>query len=449
MDVQYELDHARSVWADRTQAFPDFLVVEPIETCNLRCIMCHMNYIKPSKKRLDIDKALDRLAELPEGTEVMLGTAYEPTAHPEIIRFLRGLRGLGLRLKMTTNGTLMTPRVIDAMVEAEVEHITISFDGIRKETYEWIRQRADWERATQRIRDLRQAFLGTDTVFMINNVLMQKNLGELVETADFWEAEQMHMLNIIPMAVRLEDPSLESQSLENSVSEVADMLEQVIDHVLLTDMKMLVTGPFSTIPELVDKVALVQAKTERRNPEALGWSPGYSSAKGTGFGLPSTCAAPFKMAHIRPDGRFNLCGNFPIGNIHDQSISTLWHTAHAALVRNAVVENGKNCDSCDFKRCILGEDFGNDSYRPFRRGGNQLSQIPVEVIDIGASVVYEWFGDYYAIPREAQEKARASGIPIEPLLRFFDADRWNILVDQTLDGLCDKLGLPQMTADAS
>jgi len=372
----------------------------------------------------------------------MLGTAYEPTAHPEIIRFLHGLSELGLRLKMTTNGTLMTPRVIDAMLAAKVEHITISFDGIRKETYEWIRKRADWDMATKRIRDLRLAFKGTDTVFMINNVLMQKNLGELVETAEYWEREEMHMLNNIPMAVRLEDPSLGVQSLENHLQELEVELEKLIDHALETKMRLVVTGPVTSIPGLSEKYSRMMESCQRRDPDSEGWNPGYSHARGTGYGLPSSCAAPFKMAHIRTDGRFNLCGNFPVGSITNQPISVLWKSAHAALVRQATVANRKNCDSCDFKRCILGEDFGNDSYRPFRRGGNMLKQIPDEIIDIGSHIVYEWFGEYYAIPCAARKTAAASGIGIEPLLRFFDAEAWQIVVDETLDGLCDKLGIP-------
>jgi len=71
-----------------------------------------------------------------------------------------------------------------------------------------------------------------------------------------------------------------------------------------------------------------------------------------------------------------------------------------------------------------------------------LKQIPDEIIDIGSHVVYEWFGDYYAIPDASRKTAAASGIGIEPLLRFFDAERWHIVSDVTLDGLCDKLGIP-------
>lgn len=442
MDPRVEFMEAHAKWADRTQALPDFLVVEPIETCNLRCIMCHMNYIEPAKTRLDIDLALERLAELPAGTCVMLGTAYEPTAHPEILRFLQGLKGLGLRLKMTTNGTLMTPKVIDAMLAAEVEHITISFDGIRKETYEKIRQRANWETATKRIRDLRQAFLGTDTVFIINNVLMKENIGELVETAEYWEAEQMHMLNLLPMAVRLDDPALAAQSLEDSLDVVEAALDEVLDVALDREMRLVITGPMSTIPKLAEKNRRLKESGRRRNPDARGWDPGYSLGKGTGYGLHSPCAAPFKMAHIRPDGRFVLCGGFPVGSIANASISELWHSAHASLVREATVSNPKNCDSCDFKRCILGEDFAADAYRPFRRGGNMLVQTPTEIADIGSHAVFEWFGDFYAVPQQARQNAAAMGVPDEPMLRFFQAERWGIEQAPTIDALCDKLGLP-------
>src|SRR5262245_47569477 len=60
---------------------PELVQIEPIHTCNLRCVMCHVSYEKLSHRRLDVPLLLERLRGL-EGRWIDLGGMYEPAAHP-------------------------------------------------------------------------------------------------------------------------------------------------------------------------------------------------------------------------------------------------------------------------------------------------------------------------------------------------------------------------------
>ncbi len=128
---------------------PEVLEIEPIHTCNLRCIMCHVSYEKLSKQRLDI-KFLDHIQGL-EGKWAKLGSLYEPVAHPDFDRIVRGLTERGMDIDLITNGTLFTASLIERIKDCNFANVTISFDGVRPETYERIRARANFVMAIERI----------------------------------------------------------------------------------------------------------------------------------------------------------------------------------------------------------------------------------------------------------------------------------------------------------
>src|SRR6185436_6009635 len=84
---------------------PEMIEIEPIHTCNLRCVMCHVSYETLSHARLDVEVLLRHLRGL-EGCYAAVGATHEPAAHPQFGRLIRGLHERGMRIQFTTNGTL-------------------------------------------------------------------------------------------------------------------------------------------------------------------------------------------------------------------------------------------------------------------------------------------------------------------------------------------------------
>ena len=54
---------------------PELIEVEPVHTCNLRCIMCHVPYEKMSKQKLDVDRTLEHLKGV-DGRWMTIGSMY-------------------------------------------------------------------------------------------------------------------------------------------------------------------------------------------------------------------------------------------------------------------------------------------------------------------------------------------------------------------------------------
>jgi len=91
--------------------------------CNLRCPYCHNQELLPRKPGTvsweDAVAFLRRSKRLIDGVVI---TGGEPTIHPDLLRFIAGIKREGLLVKLDTNGTnpdmlqcLMEEKLIDAV----------------------------------------------------------------------------------------------------------------------------------------------------------------------------------------------------------------------------------------------------------------------------------------------------------------------------------------------
>ena len=91
--------------------------------CNFRCPFCHNGHLLDGVGAPDDpseDDVLARLASLAARLQGVVVTGGEPTLHPGLADFLGRIRGLGLAIKLDTNGsrpdvlaTLLAARLLD------------------------------------------------------------------------------------------------------------------------------------------------------------------------------------------------------------------------------------------------------------------------------------------------------------------------------------------------
>ena len=169
--------------------------------------MCHVSYMAAEPRPfLDIE-LLDKLEAL-RGSYVVLGSSFEPMLHPDFARIVRRLTEWGCTLEMVTNGTMLEGEKLEAILAANFARIYISFDGIRKETYEYIRRGSDHGETLRKIRNLRDRMSHRKTHFSVNSVIMRRNMGELIEMIDYWDQAGFDSLAFIYMVSRSERPDV-------------------------------------------------------------------------------------------------------------------------------------------------------------------------------------------------------------------------------------------------
>lgn len=163
--------------------------------CNLRCRMCHFSFdhVFHQPAKFTSPALFERMAAsaLPLAHTLVLSASNEPLISPHFIDILKiAARYSVPELLFLTNGQLLSSKIADAILETGVTQVQISIDGATKETYEYIRRGAQFDRLVRNLEYLsaRKLELGRAAPrLQFNVVLMQRNLEELPLFVDLAE----------------------------------------------------------------------------------------------------------------------------------------------------------------------------------------------------------------------------------------------------------------------
>ncbi|MEG6615466.1 putative heme d1 biosynthesis radical SAM protein NirJ1 [Peptococcaceae bacterium 1198_IL3148] len=101
-------------------------------TCNLKCRHCYSNSDgQKYENEMTTEEGQQFLRDLAEfKVPVVLFSGGEPLARPDFFQLAAYARELGLRVTISTNGTLITPEVAQRIKDIGVGYVGISLDGI-------------------------------------------------------------------------------------------------------------------------------------------------------------------------------------------------------------------------------------------------------------------------------------------------------------------------------
>lgn len=128
----------------------------------------------------------------------------EPMLHPEIYRMVAWAAERDCLTTMTSNGTVLNERNSRALLEAGMNRLTISVDGMRPESFDAIRLGASFEKVTRDLTGLVSLAreIGGDFELGIAFTLQEANAVDLPLTLDWMEkvgARKLHLkqLNVL------------------------------------------------------------------------------------------------------------------------------------------------------------------------------------------------------------------------------------------------------------
>ncbi len=154
--------------------------LEPTFRCNLGCEMCP----RFSSQDPFLDMTLDTYARIHEA----MGYAHtvdftgwgEPLLHSRIYEMVAMAREKGCLTSMTSNGTALNERNSLALIDAGMNRLTVSVDGMRPETFDKIRIGASFEKITVNLRRLADwAERRGDLELAVAFTLQEENAGDL------------------------------------------------------------------------------------------------------------------------------------------------------------------------------------------------------------------------------------------------------------------------------
>jgi sulfatase maturation enzyme AslB (radical SAM superfamily) len=143
-------------------AYPQSILLEPTNACNLRCRMCPA-YGEGVKKSRDIGfiqkdvwiNAIDEIGSWPSHVNLDIHGAGEPLLHPnffDIISYAKSKKNI--IVGFLCNATLLDQKKSKAVIELDVDWVCFSVDGAEKEIFEYYRKGASLDTVEENIRNL-------------------------------------------------------------------------------------------------------------------------------------------------------------------------------------------------------------------------------------------------------------------------------------------------------
>jgi radical SAM protein with 4Fe4S-binding SPASM domain len=177
--------------AERVPALPVEYIVETTAKCNLYCPMCPRETHKQPKEDMTA-QIFERLVSGASRTaeHMMLIGLGEPLMDSEIFDRIEFCERHGVSTLLSTNGTLLDERAAQKLLDSPLAHVTLSFDGASKETFEQYRKGARFEKVRDNfVRFARMKHQrGLKLQIVVQMVRLPGNAHEVDEFRRFWSA---------------------------------------------------------------------------------------------------------------------------------------------------------------------------------------------------------------------------------------------------------------------
>ncbi|HVN74118.1 MAG TPA: radical SAM protein [Methanoregula sp.] len=319
--------------------------------CNLSCTHCYSGSgpACATEGELTTSEAkgvIDDLADA--GVPLILFTGGEPLVRPDIMELASHARSRGLRMALSTNGTLITPDIARRIKESGIGYAGISLDGANAETHDRFRNSPGaFERTLAAFAACREAGLRCG----VRVTLTKENCGELealIDLALSLGASRFCLYWLVP-AGRGSESYDRLQLSRDEVTGALDLLYRKAKEIDPSSME------FLTVDAPQDCIHLL------RSMEADG-SEDLADARGLLESMHGGCSAGTRVADIDAHGNVYPCQfarspGFLVGNVRDRPFSSLWNDpANPVLARfrKKDARFGGRCAGCTHRELCGG-----------------------------------------------------------------------------------------------
>jgi radical SAM protein with 4Fe4S-binding SPASM domain len=168
---------------------PAVIVWNFTNRCNLQCLHCHQSSTTACAEReLTTSEAFSIVDTLSDsGVSILTFSGGEPLARSDIFDVIKRATDKGLYCTIASNGTLMTPEVVDKLHRSGIRRVEIGLDGVKAETHDFLRNKKGCFNATvEGIKNcVRHQYFDE---IAITTTLYQSNVHEIPQIIDYAES---------------------------------------------------------------------------------------------------------------------------------------------------------------------------------------------------------------------------------------------------------------------
>lgn len=303
----------------RTAYRPLYVKIKLMFGCNLKCVMCN-HWRTTRAPPLAMDRFFETVTELADlGCRKIHLSGGEPLLRPQVPDLIAHAAALGLRVTMTTNGTLVDKALARRLVEAGLRGVNVSLDSPDRRVHDRVRgMRGAWKHTTRAIEHFARARPKGKMTLRVNTVVSHDSYRSLADLPDLVHALGADALNLIAVDDHCgERVALSRRHIVEYNQRVAPVLaERALALGLLHDARQ--AYPFGRTDAEIEQA--------RRGQYAFGWYDRHP------------CFAPWTHSLIDFDGHVVVCcmtreQMTPLGSLKTASFADIWHGPGYQLIR--------------------------------------------------------------------------------------------------------------------
>jgi radical SAM protein with 4Fe4S-binding SPASM domain len=317
--IEAEKETLRAAVLNARPFKPLYVKIKIFYGCNLKCEMCN-HWRDTREPPVPADRFTELLSELAElGTQKIHISGGEPMLRPQVPELIERAAQLGMRVTMTTNGTLIDKARAKRLVEAGLRGVNISIDSPIRKMHERIRGvEGAFKATTAAVKLFRRYKHKGKLTIRINTVVSRTNYTTLETLPDLAHELGADGINLIPvddhcgeiLSMRKKDIAIFNAEIAPKIAERALALGLIV-----SDEEAF---PFG------------QNESDVRLGRAGRYAFGYYDKH--------PCYAPWTHSLIDFNGSVYVCCMTrermpPLGNIRTQSFKEIWESLPYQQVR--------------------------------------------------------------------------------------------------------------------
>ena len=292
-------------------------------TCNLRCVHCYsdsnaMQYPGELSWK-EMQAVVKDLADYQIPSLLLSGG--EPLIHPRFFDLVDLASEAGLKLTISTNGTLITPEKAARLKAANVAYVGISLDGIGEIHDQFRRKEGAFDAAVRGFRNCHAVDQKTGLRLTLTSHNVE-NIGQILDFIEDQEIQRVCFYHLVPAGRGSELQVLESKAARGAIDTLISRVEawhrQGVEREVLT-----VTQP-------ADGAYLLVRMENENHPNLaearrlLEWNGGGANSSGRGIANIDT------QGNVHPD---QFWQDVVLGNVKRMPFSEIWEGGNPASTK--------------------------------------------------------------------------------------------------------------------
>lgn len=312
--------------------------------CNLHCVHCYTdsaNQTYPGELTLEEAKRMiDDLAAF--GIPALLLSGGEPLAHPHIFDFAEYAAQKGLKLTLSTNGTLIDRKTAERIKKIGFRYVGISFDGLGKVNDQFRGKLGAFDAALAGVRNLKAVGQRVGLRF----TLTRRNFEALPQIYEMVEREGINRVCFYHLVYSGRGSKIAKDDLSHA--ETREVLDRICEWSAAlkkkgSDVEILTVDNHADGVYLYLKLLETNPKQAEYARQLIAWNGGGANSSGIGI------ANIDSQGNVHPD---QFWQTHSLGNVRERPFSEIWMDESDPILaglRNRLPLLKGRCGACHWK----------------------------------------------------------------------------------------------------